>query len=62
MKTILKMSLIASLVIMQQTAKAQTSGNQQNGVSFVLDMQPVLQVEFISPPQINFVFDQKSKF
>ncbi len=61
MKTIVKMSLVASLFA-ATFSSAQNVNSSQNGVSMVLDMKPVLQIDFISPSQINFVFDEKSKY
>lgn len=61
MKTIVKISLLASFLMSIQFVQSQKRSSQ-TGVNVVLDMQPVLEVEFVSPPQINFVFDEKGKF
>lgn len=60
MKTVQKISgLILFLLI--QISYSQGVQKTQN-VSFTLDMKPILSVEFNAPSQINFVFDEKSKF
>lgn len=61
MKTQLKISLVTFVAFMLQTTFAQKNQSQAS-VNLVMDMQPVLQVEFISPQQIDFVFDDKSKY
>lgn len=61
MKTIVKISVVLSLIGISQMSFAQKNMDQ-NSVMMVLDMQPILSVEFDAPPQINFVFDEKSKY
>lgn len=60
MKTILKFAMSIALFGFIATINAQKA--DQAGVSIALDMKPILQMEMTSPDQINFVFDEKSKY
>lgn len=60
MKTISKIILTITFLSFIVTINAQKI--EQQGVSIALDMKPILQLEMTTPEQINFVFDEKSKY
>ncbi|TVZ57351.1 hypothetical protein OD91_2672 [Lutibacter sp. Hel_I_33_5] len=60
MKNVTK--FIVTICFLSICAITNAQKNNNNGVSFVLDMQPVLQMDMTAPEQINFVFDEKSKY
>ncbi len=60
MKNVSKLAILLTLVGFIATTNAQKT--EQQGVSIALDMKPILQLEMVSPDQINFVFDEKSKY
>ena len=60
MKNVSKLVLFLFLIGIVTTTKAQKGS--QSGVSIVMDLQPVLQLEMTSPEQINFIFNNKKEF
>lgn len=58
MKTFLKFMLAISFFTFASIGNAQKL--QQESVSISLDLKPILQLEMISPYQINFIFDQEN--
>ena len=49
---------VTSLFLIGIVTVIQAQKSSQTGVSFVMDLKPVLQLEMTSPEQINFVFEQ----
>lgn len=60
MKNFARNTVTAIILTITLVTNAQKEKSQ--GVSFVLDMQPVLQIDMTSAEQINFVFDNKIKY
>lgn len=60
MKTISKTMMIALIFAVSAQISAQKSN--QNGVTMVLEMQPILQMDLSAPELIDFVFDEKEKY
>ena len=60
MKTFFKFMLAISLFTFASIGNAQKL--QQESVSISLDLKPILQLEMISPDQINFIFDQENQY
>lgn len=63
MKTFVKTTLLIALLFATslQAQKKNVNGTS-TGVSMVLDMQPILQMDMVAPEQVNFVFDEKGKY
>jgi hypothetical protein len=59
MKNVSKLVATLFLIGIMTTVQAQKSS--QSGVSFVMDLKPVLQLEMTSPEQINFIFNNKNE-
>lgn len=53
---------IVTVIILTTTLISNAQKEKKQGVAFVLDMQPVLQLDMTSPQQINFVFDNTVKY
>ncbi len=53
--------LVVSLFLIGMISTTQAQKNSQSGVSFVMDLKPVLQLEMTSPEQINFIFNNKKE-
>ena len=60
MKTFFKFMLAISLFTFASIGNAQKL--QQESVSISLDLKPILQLEMISPDQINFIFDKENQY
>ncbi len=60
MNTFFKFMLAVSLFTFANIGKAQKL--QQESVSISLDLKPILQLEMISPDQINFIFDKENQY
>jgi len=60
MKNVVK--LVASVVFLSIINLVNAQQTKQSGVRITLEMKPVLQLDLISPEQINFVFKNKSDY
>ncbi len=53
--------LVTSVFLIGIVTLIQAQKSSQSGVSFLMDLKPVLQLEMTSPEQINFIFNNKKQ-